>query len=52
MYMYIPLGALVSGAMDYERKCAELAEKQRRGKKRKKKKKDGEWASSGVVCTN
>ena len=34
----------MAGAMDYERRCAELAEQQRIGKKKKKKdKKDSEF---------
>ena len=34
----------MAGAMDYERRCAELAEQQRSGKKKKKKdKKDSEF---------
>lgn len=39
-------GGIASGAMDYERMCAQLAEKQQHGKKSKKKKKskkDGEF---------
>ena len=39
----------MAGAMDYEWRCAELAEQQRSGKKKKKDKKDSEFCNINTL---